>query len=507
MRKADLWFLVGVALILLAILMFWGVVRAAPSYSNVGQNLTYVGMNESIELRAKWTPGPNYYDVSEGVYIDYLNVSAAGIPDGAAFNDDGTKFYTTIWTSADKFVYEYNLSTPYDISTGVYNDYLNITAQDTSPQGLAFNNNGTKLYVVGEGNDRVYEYNLSTPYDISTGVYNDYLNVSAQDTYPRGIAFNDDGTKLYVVGSANDKVYEYNLSTPYDISTGVYNDYLDVSAHGHPYGIAFNNNGTKLYVVHIYSVSQSFVCEYNLSVPYDISTGVYNDCLDVSAQDTVPLDLGFNNDGSKLYVVGTNTLCIYEYELRQKLDKAVLYVNLTGSYQAVDTVDLGDSKLATWSNFSYTPTTCNKVVGWKITANDSSATSNTTTIGTFYVMPYIYSGAGLNATCTNKHNATITPSTTGDINATFLAPYFVRNATFKECSYEITEDADRIKITNTSEYCNITVINLEAESGTSFYLQESTELRAYPPPNLPSTIAAAGLIIIVIYTITTRRRS
>jgi len=94
MRKADLWFLVGVALILLAILMFWGVVRAAPSYSNVGQNLTYIGMNESIELRAKWTPETTPYDISNGVYIDYLSVGAQdGSPTGIAFNNDGSKLY------------------------------------------------------------------------------------------------------------------------------------------------------------------------------------------------------------------------------------------------------------------------------------------------------------------------------------------------------------------------------------------------------------------------------
>ena len=503
MRKADLWFLVGVALILLAILMFWGVVRAAPSYSNVGQNLTYVGMNESIELRAKWTPVDAPYDVSTGVYNDYLAVGGQdGDPTGIAFNNNGTKMYLVGY--GNDRVYEYNLSTPYDISTGVYNDYLAVGGQDTYPEGIAFNDDGTKLYVIGNGYDKVYEYNLSTPYDVSTGVYNDYLDVSGQDHTWHDIAFNNNGTKMYLVGSDNKRVYEYNLSTPYDISTGVYNDYLYVNtSDNYLTGIAFNNDGTKLYVV---GDGTERVHEYNLSTPYDISTGVYNDYLSISSQDAIPQGMAFNNNGTKLYVVGKGNDKVYEYNLTGKLDTAILYVNITGSYQAVDTIDLNDSLTAKWSNFSYTPTTCNKVVGWKITANDSSATSNTTTIGTFYVMPYIYQGTGLTATCTSKHNATITPSTTGDINATFLAPYFVRNATFKECSYEITEDADRIKITNASEYCNITVINLEAKSGTSFYLQESTGLSAYPPPNLPSAIAAAGLIIIVIYTITTRRR-
>jgi len=504
-EKRDVWFIIGFLLVVIGLLMMISIAKASPTYSNAGQNATYIGMGDYIELRAKWTPGSIPYDISTGVYNDYLSVSSQdGAPTGIAFNNDGSKLYVVGIEYHN--VYEYYLTTPYDISTGTYNDYLSVSSQDGHTRGIAFNNDGSKLYVVGEDYDKVYEYNLSTPYDISTGTYNDYLSVSSQDSSPQGIAFNNDGSKLYVVGSANDKVYEYNLSTAYDISTGVYNDYLSVSSQdGTPTGIAFNNDGTKLYVV---GSANDKVYEYNLSTAYDVSTGVYNDYLSIGAQDDNPEGIAFNNDGSKLYVVGRGNDKVYEYILRYKLDTAILYVNITGSYQAVDTIDLNDSATAKWTNFSYSNNTCNKAVKWKITANDSSGNSNTTTIGTFYLMPYIYSGTGLDiTTCTSKHNATITPTSTGDINATFLSSFFVRNATFKECNYKITEGADRIKITNASEYCNITVINLDAESGTSFYLEEDTGTSGYPPSNLPSAIAAAGLVIIVIYTITTRKRS
>jgi len=495
-EKRDIWFLVGVALILLAILMFWGVVRAAPSYSNVGQNDTYLGMNESIELRAKWTPEPAPYDVSKGYLYKYISVSDSSLQD-VAFNNDGTKMYV-VGNGNDR-IYEYSLSTPYDISTATYNDYLDVSGQDAGPKCITFNNDGTKLYLSGTQNQRVYEYNLSTAYDISTATYNDYLSVGIA----AGIAFNNDGTKLYVVFSTY--TYEYNLSTPYDISTGVYNDNLTTSAQdSYMHGIAFNDDGTKLYLS---GMDNDCIYEYNLSTPYDISTGVYNDMLNVSSTINYIRGITFSGTGDRVYIVDDSTSQkVYEYYLANyTLDTAVLSVNISGSWENVSTIYM-NSGIPNWSNFSYSPAICNKVVGWKITVNDSSGASNTTTIGTFYVMPYIYQGQGLTATCTNKHNATITPSTTGDINATFLAPYIVRNATFKECSYEITEGADRVIITNATEYCNITVINLDAESGTSFYLQEYVGLSAFPPPNLPSAIAATGLVIIVIYSITTRRR-
>ena len=208
------------------------------------------------------------YDISESVYVDYLDIGIRdSSPTGISFNDDGTKMY--ISGDQNDGIYEYNLSSPYDISTGVYNDWLNVSSQDDRPYDLCFNNDGTKLYIVASTNERILEYNLSSPYDISTGVYNDYLSVSSQDNTPTGVAFNNDGTKLYVSGDQNSGIYEYNLSSPYDISTGVYNDWLNVSSQdGDPTGIAFDDDGTKLYVVGLY---YERIYEYNLSTPVEIS--------------------------------------------------------------------------------------------------------------------------------------------------------------------------------------------------------------------------------------------
>ena len=36
---------------------------------------------------------------------------------------------------------------------------------------------------------------------------------------PTGIAFSSDGTKMFVIGSTEDRVNEYDLSTPFDAST------------------------------------------------------------------------------------------------------------------------------------------------------------------------------------------------------------------------------------------------------------------------------------------------
>ena len=69
------------------------------------------------------------------------------------------------------------------------------------------------MYVVGNTNDSVYQYSLSTAWDLSTASY-DYssFSVSSQDATPLGIAFkSDDGTKMYMAGVTNSSVYQYSI--------------------------------------------------------------------------------------------------------------------------------------------------------------------------------------------------------------------------------------------------------------------------------------------------------
>ena len=88
-----------------------------------------------------------------------------------------------------------------------------IGTQETAPTAVVFKPDGTKLYVVGMGSDRVFEYDLSTPWLVSSAVYNSVsFLVSGQENNPSCLFFKPDGTKMYVVGQTNDRVYEYDTS-------------------------------------------------------------------------------------------------------------------------------------------------------------------------------------------------------------------------------------------------------------------------------------------------------
>ena len=55
-----------------------------------------------------------------------------------------------------------------------------------------------------------------------TATYVQDFSVGSQDIFPTDITFNNDGTKMYVLGDAGNDVNEYSLSTAFDISTASY---------------------------------------------------------------------------------------------------------------------------------------------------------------------------------------------------------------------------------------------------------------------------------------------
>ena len=105
-----------------------------------------------------------------------VEYETGGIIAGVAFNADGTKVFTTY--ALTTFVNEYNLSTPYDISTKTYaGDSERCTVEDISNAlyDLEFSNDGMHFFYVTRNSasnladgDKAYRFDLTSPYDIST---------------------------------------------------------------------------------------------------------------------------------------------------------------------------------------------------------------------------------------------------------------------------------------------------------------------------------------------------
>ena len=251
------------------------------------------------------------YVIAGATYVQNFSVSAQdGDPTGIAFNVDGTKMFVVGESGND--VNEYTLSTGFDISTASYVRNFSVSAQDTQPYGLAFNTDGTKMFVVGQNGQDVNEYTLSTGFNVSTASFVDSFSVSGQEVIPTGLAFNTDGTKMFVTGRNSDNVNEYSLSAGFDVSTASYSQNFSIGGEeGNPYGLAFNTDGTKMFIS---GSSGQDVTEYLLSTGFDVSTASYSGAsFSVAAQEVAPRNLTFSADGTKIFVTGAVGDSVFQY--------------------------------------------------------------------------------------------------------------------------------------------------------------------------------------------------
>jgi hypothetical protein len=232
-----------------------------------------------------------------------------------AFSSDGTKMYLV---GGNSDLRQYTLDPAWDVSTAVYaSKSLNVSTQDNQPQSLRFSSDGTEMYLLGVQNDRVYQYTLSTPWDLATASYSTKnLSVTSQESGSGGLALSTDGTKLYVVGVINRTIYQYTLSTPWDVSTGSYaSKSLSISGQETiPTGVDFSSDGTKAYII---GNNSDTVFQYTLGTAWDISTGSYSSLsLNItSTGEGFPNDIAFDPDGSYLYIVGATLDEVLQYNL------------------------------------------------------------------------------------------------------------------------------------------------------------------------------------------------
>ena len=277
------------------------------------------------------TAGSVGYDLGAASYasVSFSVASQELIPRGLTFNSSGSKMYVVGENSGN--VHQYSLSTSYDVSTASYDSIsLTVSSQDARPEDLNFSADGTKLFLLGDTNDSVYQYSLSTGFDLSTASYDSVsFSVASQDTAPRGLAFSGDGVKMFITGDNSDTVYQYGLSTAFNLNTASYSNVsFSVSAQDDiPMDVSFNSAGTKMFVV---DSRNGTVYQYSLSTGFDLSTASYDSVsFTVASQDTSPSSLSFSSDGSKMFILGGGNDTVYQYStalLTQTLDLS------TGSY-------------------------------------------------------------------------------------------------------------------------------------------------------------------------------
>jgi sugar lactone lactonase YvrE len=275
----------------------------------------------------------------------YDSVSLSLDPQGTGFysvffSPDGLKMFAINISNAN--VFQYSLTTGFDLTTASYDSVsFSVAGQDSIPYAVYFSPDGLKMFVLGRSNDTVFQYSLTTGFDLTTASYDSVsFSVAGQDGQPESIAFSNDGSKMFVVGNLTNSLHQYTLSTGFDLITASY-DSVSFSVAGQdasPTSVAFSNDGSKMFVL---GGGAGNVYQYSMS-PFDLTTASYDSVsFSVAGQAPNPVGLALSEDGFKMFVVSFNNNSIYQYSMsttsQNKMDSNQISTAADADFPAVTT--------------------------------------------------------------------------------------------------------------------------------------------------------------------------
>lgn len=198
------------------------------------------------------------------------------------FNNSGTRMYWIYGRAADTWI-EYDLGIPWDFNTVLKSkEYTFPNPQHFDVYSARFSTDGTKLFIhegTRAAGNVIFSYILTEAWEPTTAVYETAIGPTLSDgSYTSSFFLDDTGTRMWIYSWSNQFVAEAELTTPWDLTT--YNKIKDIDTlpiHGvfseGSETLAFSPDGRYLY--HFYSNPINFISQFECTTPWDIETAQF----------------------------------------------------------------------------------------------------------------------------------------------------------------------------------------------------------------------------------------
>ena len=320
----------------------------------------------SVPTNAKWSysfkaDNLDKFNTSAISYVQSFSVGdRESNPNGVFFKSDGMKMYVIGSTGDD--VNEYLLSEAWNISTANYSANVSVAARETTPTDIFFKPDGARMFIIGTQADTVFRYNLSPAWSVSGASYQESFPFSSQDTSPQGIFFKEDGLKMYMVGSQNDSVYQYTLSSAWNTQTASYDSvsFSVATQDTFPKGVRFKSDGTEMYIL---GGIGKVILQYTLSTAWDISSAsLTSTSASTVADNSEPMGIFLKPDGQRLFIIGKGT----DFEVNEYTIGTPSTATLPAAVQNTPSGTLTDGARVTYDFFTLDGGTTVTLIGEEI---------------------------------------------------------------------------------------------------------------------------------------------
>jgi len=189
-----------------------------------------------------------------------------------------------------------------DVTTEGSRQSINVQG---NPGDIHVSPDGSRLYI--SGREGINQYDLPTPYDITTFTNQQNLT-SPNGLYHTGMSFAQSGSLLFN-GIEGGQVEKYTLTNAFDVTTATIEQSESTFAGSGPFDVDISRDGTLFYEVDL----NGSIIQSALSTPFDISTRT----VDFTYQnvDSSIRGMDFNDSGSRMYEIGQGSSNITQHDL------------------------------------------------------------------------------------------------------------------------------------------------------------------------------------------------
>lgn len=226
-------------------------------------------------------------------------------PQGFDIVDSGTKFFMT--GDGSNKIHHYSMSDAENVSSDSLSFVRSLDVNLAVPGGLAAVAfcNATTMVASGYSGEDVKGFTLPDDYDITSTTNNVSFTVPGSERIT-GIRFWQGGLTMVVMGDRLNNLYQFNLSAVCDITTATLEGVLDISgSNANNNGLDLKEDGTQVYTVG--SGNPDSIFDYTISTPFNITTGTETDNKTVFQDEPSANDVLINDEGSLMHVVGSST--------------------------------------------------------------------------------------------------------------------------------------------------------------------------------------------------------
>jgi hypothetical protein len=234
------------------------------------------------------------------------------------FKPDGTRMYVVGRTTMN--IAEFNLGTPWDISTAEFVREFDLSGElgtkvaSPRPQGLFINKtNGQDMIVVNRL--EIFQYRMSEPWNITTAEVTGHVDMRVPTSRIQGITVSPDGLNLYIDDRENGYVFQFEMNMIWNIETLTFRNIIDFKEeHRDTRGNDISSDGKRLFVI---DRTRRQILYFDLQEPWNIRNAEYKGFFWVARQTPEPVSVRWNPEGNRFFVVCARNDRIFQYSIKQ----------------------------------------------------------------------------------------------------------------------------------------------------------------------------------------------